>query len=285
MTLATRFGLSLLFLLIFGIQTLSTDSLNAQGLTNNYRSESEKGAYTSWINAWRLDEPGKGTFKFTATASSDIHIAIAELPNAMDPMYEIVIGGWNNLKSVVRRKSQGPAIYETGKKILTPGAATDFWVSVDKDRGMLSVGTGTEVGKNAFIQCADPNFLGNVFYIALSSWETPIDYMIGKTDTKVNPVESKPAGIFVRTQNGVYGKNDKVVVEYKGFPERSGAWINVVPKGSREDEWGNYQYTKGASGKLEFEFTWGLEPGEYEVRGYFSSSDTDVKARYTFTVQ
>ncbi len=282
MTSTTRAGL----LMIFGFWILSSHSLHSQGLTNKYRSESEKGEYTSWINAWRLDEPGKGTFIFTATAKSDIHIAIASLPSTRDPMYEIVIGGWNNMKSVVRRKSQGPAIYETGKIIMTPGTPTEFWVTVDKDQGMLSVGTGTEPGQNAFIQCKDPNFLKDVFYIALSSWDTPIDYTIGKTITKkAKAVESKPSGAMVRAQNAVYGKNDKVVVEYQGFPEGSGAWINVVPKSSREDEWGTYLYTKGASGKLEFEFTWGLEPGEYEVRGYFSSSDNTVKARYAFTVQ
>jgi hypothetical protein len=273
-----------LFSLILGMRILLPVSTSAQGLLNEFRSESEKGEYTSWINAWRLDEPGKGTFKFTATAASDIHIAISELPSTRDPMYEIVIGGWGNTKSVVRRKSQGPAIYETGKKVFQPGVPTDFWLSVDKDKGMLSVGTGTEVGKNFFIQCHDPNFLKNVFYIALSSWEVPVAYAVGKAALPV-VIESKPTGVYVRTQNAVYGKNEKVVVEYNGFPEGSGAWINVVPKASREDEWGNYQYTKGASGKLEFEFSWGLEPGVYEVRGYFSSSDNSIKSRYTFTVQ
>lgn len=282
--MAIRASLRVLFSLALGLTAFCSEFLQAQGGGDVFRSESEKGNYTSWSKGWRLAAPGKGHFVFNAVATSDIHIGLSESPMTTDPMYEIVIGGWGNLKSVVRKKSQGPAIYETGKKVIKPGVATDYWVSVDKDQGLLSMGTGTEVGKNVFIRCQDPHFLDGVTYIALSSWETPIDYAVGQT-TAVPVVEQNASGAFLRTVSSVYGREDKIVVEYSGFPEGSGAWINVVPKGSRDDEWGNYQYTKGSSGRLEFEFTWGLEPGAYEVRGYLSSSDQTVRARHTFTVQ
>ncbi len=250
---------------------------NASG----YSSKGQLGAYTSWADKWQLPTAGKAAVLFKASARNDIHIAFADAAKTMDPMYEIVIGGWDNTKCAIRRRSQGSPIHETAGAIRKPGLAADYWAMVDKDKGVIAAGYGNVVGQNVIIETRDANFLGNVRFFALSSWNTPIEY----TDVRTADLaEEKPTGVYVRAMKPVYRKDDKIIVEYNDFPVTSGAWVNIVQKGNRDDDWGTYQYTKGKSGKLEFEFTWGLEPGDYEVRGYFSSSDYTVKARYAFKV-
>ncbi|XP_035671557.1 uncharacterized protein LOC118412665 [Branchiostoma floridae] len=74
---------------------------------------------TNNIYRYRWDLPPLTTspFRFDVKASHDIHIALAQ---DMNQMYEIVIGGWRNQKSVIRREKQG----QIKVKARTPGIAS-----------------------------------------------------------------------------------------------------------------------------------------------------------------
>lgn len=244
-----------------------------------YSSQSQQGNYTSWSEQWQLPVPGKSAIFFKASAKNDIHIGLSDAMMTKDPMYEIVIGGWGNTKSVIRRNAQGQAIKESAVAVRKPGVADDYWVMVDKDKKTISAGYGTVAGKNVIIEANDYYFLSNVSYFAFSSWNTPIEY----SDVRTAALEAeKPKGVYVRTASNVYYSGQTVIVEYNDFPANWGPWINIVPKNTPDTEWGNYQHTDGKSGKLEFEFTWA--PGDYEVRGYFSGTDYTVKARHSFKI-
>ncbi len=141
-----------------------------------FKSTGQKGSYTSWVEKWELPTAGKSAVVFTAVAANDIHIAFSGAAKTLDPMYEIVIGGWGNTKTAVRRKSQGPGIAEKLGGIRKPGVADQYWMMVDKDTKTISAGFGPYVGQNVVIETKDPNFLSNVKYVAFSSWNTPIEF-------------------------------------------------------------------------------------------------------------
>ncbi|MBX7151712.1 DUF3421 domain-containing protein [bacterium] len=248
-------------------------------MTEGFSSKGQQGQYTSWSEKWQLPVPGKSAILFKAAAKNDIHIAISDAMATIDPMYEIVIGGWGNTKSVIRRNAQGQSIQEAAGAVRKPSVADDYWVMVDKDKGTISAGYGTTAGQNVIIETKDYYFLSSVKYFAVSSWDTPIEY----SNVRSMPLAGeKSAGVYVRTISEEYFPGQTVVVEYNDFPDNGSAWINIVPKNTPDTEWGNYQHTNGKSGKLEFEFV--FNPGDYEVRGYFSGTDYTVKARHSFRV-
>jgi hypothetical protein len=139
-------------------------------------SNSEQGAYTSWDAGWKFAKAGTGTFIFKAKASNDIHVALSDAAQTKDPMYEIVIGGWGNSRSVIRRKSQGPELASEDKGIANPEQAAFYWVKVDAAAKNISAGYGKKPGENKIIEYTDPNFLGAVQYYAFSSWDSIIEY-------------------------------------------------------------------------------------------------------------
>ena len=94
----------------------------------------------------------------------------------------------------------------------------------------------------------------------------------------------KATGATVRTTQVSYFVGQSIVVEYGGFPGSSSAWITIVPKGKSDSEWGDYQYAREKSGKLEYDLPF-MNSGEYEVRGYFDTFDTKIQARHSFTIE
>ncbi len=86
-----------------------------------------------------------------------------------------------------------------------------------------------------------------------------------------------------QTQKGNYVPNEMIVVEYSDLPGNSYEWITVVPASNADNKYEQWFYTKGNhQGSLTFK---PLEPGDYEVRSYFTRSAVDVKTRSSFTVK
>lgn len=227
-----------------GAKKLMTSMEISDGIqiAGSFLSKSQQGAYTSWSDQWQLPVAGKAAVLFKASANNDIHVALSDAAKTMDPMYEIVIGGWNNTKSVVRRRSQGPPIRESKLGIPKAGVPVDFWVMVDKDKGMISAGHGTAVGKNVIVEANDVAFLTNVRYVALSSWNTPIQYteiraaalaeieMDHSVRSSVNLALHKPCAQSSRSQwsNNEQGAVDGVKNGSFGFHTGPGpAWWQV----------------------------------------------------------
>ena len=79
-------------------------------------------------------------------------------------MYEIVIGGWNNTKSVIRKGSQGSAKDErVTQSILSPNEDRPFWA--DAKNGLVRLGKGKVIGSNIVMQWKDhkpfnPSYVG-----------------------------------------------------------------------------------------------------------------------------
>lgn len=137
------------------------------------------GFYDWDARRFELPEPGRGCVSFTADTSNDVHVAVSARPESMDPMYEVVVGGWSNTTSVVRRRSQGPLLCTApvGLKKPLPDSVEDLWLSVDKKTQLIQVGRGTEPSLESLL-CIykDPQFLRDAQYICFTSWDAPATY-------------------------------------------------------------------------------------------------------------
>jgi len=150
--------------------------LFAADFETSFTADAQEGEYTSWNSGWQFAQAGTGTLFFTAKAERDIHIAISDKEETSDPMYEIVIGGWSNGESAIRRASQGEVLKSSNKAIKNPEVEATYWVSINASKKTISAGYGTVPGKDIIIQWKDPKFLANSKYFAFSSWDAVVEY-------------------------------------------------------------------------------------------------------------
>ena len=95
------------------------------------------------------------SIKFTVRAQNDAHIGFMS-GNSSNEFYEIVIGGWSNTQSQIRRIN--PTIVGVTKStagILDPNEDQLFWA--DGLNGLVRLGKGHIIGKNVIMQWQDPN--------------------------------------------------------------------------------------------------------------------------------
>lgn len=94
-----------------------------------------------------------GSVQFKVRATNDAHIALTMGPQETEPMYEVMIGGWGNAKSVIRRNKTKPDKVEIETpNILNGGEFRGFWVRWDS--GIISAGREGEA--IPFISWSDP---------------------------------------------------------------------------------------------------------------------------------
>lgn len=130
-----------------------------------------------WDPSYKLMSEGKGTISFAADASTDVHVAISSRCETMDPMYEIVIGGWDNTRSGIRKRSQGEVLWQVNEGLQNTNCLHQLWVSVDKDTQLIEIGRGDQANRDSVIlKAKDPTFLSDVQYIAFSTLDAPITY-------------------------------------------------------------------------------------------------------------
>jgi hypothetical protein len=126
-----------------------------------------------WGRPFVLPQISRGIVSFIADAQSDVHVAIS-VAGTSSPLYEIVIGGWANTKSVIRNGAQGPELASANVGLARPGGKNPLWVSLDANTGLIQVGRGSP-GQEPILSYTDSNFM-SVQSVAFSAWNTPIQY-------------------------------------------------------------------------------------------------------------
>jgi hypothetical protein len=140
--------------------------------TTPYLSNAQMGTYSNWSSSWTLPSSvNQITFSFTAQATNDIVIGFSPTMQTNNPMYEIVIGGWVNTQSVIRRQTLGTPVYTSSATITSPGNPNNYTIVINNQTGTLTV-----TGASTTMQYTDPSFLSNIGYFCFTSWNTPITY-------------------------------------------------------------------------------------------------------------
>ncbi|XP_052061835.1 uncharacterized protein LOC127701897 [Mytilus californianus] len=79
-------------------------------------------------NGIDVGNPEADSIKFKVKASSNAHIALMSSNTDQDPLYEIVLGGWANSKSVIRDRKQGTALVTHRGKVLKQNEYRTFYI-------------------------------------------------------------------------------------------------------------------------------------------------------------
>lgn len=87
----------------------------------------------------------------------------------------------------------------------------------------------------------------------------------------------------LNTDKSHYSAYEPITVIFKEMPaNRPDEWITIVPVGTPPSNYDQWTYLNGKKeGTLTFK---GLKPGKYEVRAFFSASDSTIRALHNFTV-
>ena len=111
------------------------------------------------------DASGLTHLNFEVKASNDAHLGLSAQQNDLPDMYEIVIGGWANAKSGIRRTKGGTDLVTVDTPDILLGTEfRGFWVSWND--GTIKVGRAGE--SFPFMEWTDPNPLA-VNYIGYST--------------------------------------------------------------------------------------------------------------------
>ncbi|XP_052106228.1 zonadhesin-like isoform X16 [Mytilus californianus] len=92
-----------------------------------------------------VDNHERFSIKFKVMAKNDAHLALMSSNNEKDPLYELVLGGWGNSKSVVRDKKQGRSLSEHKGKMLRPNKLESFKVIWNKGKIRVEDGRGKKI--------------------------------------------------------------------------------------------------------------------------------------------
>ncbi|XP_078617273.1 C3 and PZP-like alpha-2-macroglobulin domain-containing protein 8 [Branchiostoma floridae x Branchiostoma japonicum] len=104
---------------------------------------------------WGLPRLTGPPFMFEVKAERDVHVGLSSQDRDLDAMYEIVIGGWDNMRSVIRRSKQGLEHADVQiPDLLSKNEYRAFWITWSSD-GTIAVGRGGET--LPFMQWRDPN--------------------------------------------------------------------------------------------------------------------------------
>ncbi|XP_035689585.1 uncharacterized protein LOC118424886 [Branchiostoma floridae] len=136
---------------------------------------------TQYRYRWNLPRLTGDRFEFEVKATNDVHVALSSQRHDLANMYEIVIGGWGNTHSVIRRSKQGThhATAST-PDINSPTEYRKFWITWSSD-GTIAVGRGGET--EPFMQWKDPDPLP-IIYAGYSTgwWSTGLWRFCHNTD-------------------------------------------------------------------------------------------------------
>ncbi len=93
---------------------------------------------------------------FRVRARNDAHITLSRTKgNWLTDSYELVIGGWNNERTVIRKCHQCNPIATVFHNPLDENYYLPFWISWGDD--IIRIGSGNTVGDNEFLQWKDPD--------------------------------------------------------------------------------------------------------------------------------
>lgn len=127
----------------------------------------QSGNYSSWPDHFKLPQPGVGVIQLTSNFPEDLYIGISSVKGVKSPMYEIILGGWGNTKSVIRRENKGNIEYERPSNIVS---GMKLIISLNKTNKTIKVEKVVDGIKSSILEWTDPNFITDVEYFTFTGW-------------------------------------------------------------------------------------------------------------------
>lgn len=123
-----------------------------------------------------------GLINFKVKSCNDVHFALISGQTEYDPLYEIVIGGWGNSKSVIRTSKQGSPVAQSSGSYLNCNEFVEFWISWNNIT--ITLGAGVMTFNNTgfltwSLQSGLLSILNSGFYTAFGSTGEWIFYTQG----------------------------------------------------------------------------------------------------------
>ena len=112
-------------------------------------------------------------------ACEDAYVGLFETYNVNGNVYEIVIGGWRNTKSVIRKAKQGEHTVFKNAIVLDCSKFVVMWVRWIG--GVIKTGRGSSVGCDVLMSWTDPSpravtRVGIAMYYTIGFWRFGFPY-------------------------------------------------------------------------------------------------------------
>ena len=106
---------------------------------------------------------------FNVRAKNDAHVGFFTNKKSDKELYEIVIGGWGNKQSVIRREGQGKnLVTKATANILSANEDRTFWA--DANNGVVRLGEGPIIGKKIVMSWTDKKPLNSIYVGFMTGW-------------------------------------------------------------------------------------------------------------------
>ncbi|XP_071104952.1 uncharacterized protein [Haliotis cracherodii] len=113
---------------------------------------------------------------FKVKTCGDAHVALKTLyQNSDTQMYEVVLGGWRNSKSVLRRCAQCDSLVEYSGGVVSCSQYKQFWMSWSD--GTVKAGRGGTVGQDEILSYRDPHPHAINYFAAATGWGSPGEWI------------------------------------------------------------------------------------------------------------
>lgn len=124
---------------------------------------------------------GVNSISFDVSAKNDAHVALSisnidgSTSGQDKDVYEIVIGGWGDSQSVIRKSKQGSNLCTASTPdIVENGEYRPFWISWEN--GLFSFGKGHTVGSNKVCDWQDNNPRAVNYVSVATGWGSEGDW-------------------------------------------------------------------------------------------------------------
>jgi hypothetical protein len=108
---------------------------------------------------------------FEVYCNNDAHILLSEKPNGEGHAYELVLGGWGNTQSALRKARQGENIYTVAGAVCNPEEYVVMTVSISNGN-VIRVSWGEDPNSNVWFTHTDednPHWKIN-FMMVMTGW-------------------------------------------------------------------------------------------------------------------
>nr|CAD7433108.1 unnamed protein product [Timema monikensis] len=129
-----------------------------------------------------------GRLEVEVRSPSNAHVALTSAPNETEPMYEILLGGWENSATVIRYNREKP----DKVRAETPGLLTSSefkHFTFEWRHGLIQV---KKAGGAVLVEWNDPNPFGVSYYGIRTAWGSKGHWRIKAVDPRSAPVASAP---------------------------------------------------------------------------------------------